>query len=165
LEGLADTADTQAQRDLSVSHDRIGDVRVAQGDLAGAMLSFQARHAIAERLAGDDPGNAGWQRDLSISHEKIGDVRVAQGDLAGAMLSYQASLAIAERLAGDDPGNAGWQRDLIVGYAKLGGMQPGAGWWAKGLAVVEKLTAEGRLAPRDAWMVEDIREKAAADSE
>ena len=69
-----------------------------------------------------------------------------------------------EQLAALDPGNAGWQRDLIVSYAKLAGMQPGAGWWAKGLAVAEKLASERRLAPVDMWMVEDLREKAAAEA-
>jgi alkanesulfonate monooxygenase SsuD/methylene tetrahydromethanopterin reductase-like flavin-dependent oxidoreductase (luciferase family) len=47
--------------DLSVSHDRIGDVQRAQGDLTAALTSYQASLAIAERLAKADPGNAGWQ--------------------------------------------------------------------------------------------------------
>jgi hypothetical protein len=91
-------------------------------------------------------------------------VRVAQGDLTGALESFRASLAIAERLAAADPGNAGWQRDLIVSYAKLAEVEPGAGWWAKGLGVAEKLAAEGRLAPTDAWIPEYLREKAAAEA-
>ena len=49
------------QRDLSVSHNKIGDVQQAQGDLAAALASYQASLAIAERLAKADPGNAGWQ--------------------------------------------------------------------------------------------------------
>ena len=53
-------------RDLSVSYNRIGDVQVAQGDLAGALTSYRDSLAIAERLAKSDPGNAGWQRDLSV---------------------------------------------------------------------------------------------------
>jgi hypothetical protein len=78
-------------------------------------------------------------------------------------VSYRASLTIHERLAASDASNAGWQRDLIVSYAKLGDMEPGAGWWAKGLAVAEAMVAKGTLAPRDAWMVDTLREKAAAD--
>ena len=55
------------ERDLSVSHNKIGDVQVAQGDLAGALTSYRASLAIRDRLAKADPGNAGWQRDLSRS--------------------------------------------------------------------------------------------------
>jgi len=55
-------------------------VRQAQGDLAAALISYQASLDILERLAKADPGNAGWRRDLSASHIKIGDVQQAQGD-------------------------------------------------------------------------------------
>ena len=81
----ADPGNAGWQRDLSVSHNKIGDVQVAQGDLPAALTSYQASLAIAERLAKADPGNAGWQRDLSVSHNKIGDVQVAQGDLPAAL--------------------------------------------------------------------------------
>jgi tetratricopeptide (TPR) repeat protein len=160
----ADPANAGWQRDLSVSHSKIGDVQVAEGNRTAALESFRAGLAIAERLAAADPGNAGWQRDLSVSHDRIGGVQVVQGNRTAALESFRAGLAIRERLAAADPGNAEWQRDLIVSYAKLAETQPGAGWWAKGLAVAEALATEGRLAPRDAWMVEDLREKAAAEA-
>jgi len=106
-------------RDLSVSHGKIGDVQRAQGNLPAALTSYQASHGIFKRLAQADPGNAGWQRDLSVSHGKIGDVQVEQGNLPAALTSYQASLAIRERLAQADPGNAGWQRNLSVSYGRV----------------------------------------------
>ena len=108
------------ERDLSVSHNKIGDVQVAQGALGAALESFRASHSIFERLAAADPGNAGWQRDLSVSHEKIGDVQVEQGDLAAAQRSYQASHDIFDRLAQADPANVGWQRDLALIFGRLG---------------------------------------------
>ena len=80
-----------AELDLAVSHERIGDVQVAQGNRPAALASYQASHAIFERLANSDPGNAGWQNDLAVSHEKIGDVQLAQGNLPAALASYQAS--------------------------------------------------------------------------
>ena len=55
-----------AARSLGVVH-KIGDVQVAQGDLAGALKSYRDSLAITDRLAQSDPGNAGWQRDLSVS--------------------------------------------------------------------------------------------------
>ena len=90
---------TSLQRDLSVSYNKVGDVQVAQGDLAGALKSYRDSLAIRERLAQSDPGNARWQRDLSVSYEKVGDVQMAQGDLAGALKSYRDGLAIS-RAAG-----------------------------------------------------------------
>jgi hypothetical protein len=63
----ADPGNAGRQRDLSIPHERIGDVQRAQGDLAAALTSYQASLAIRERLAQADPGNAGWQRDLAVS--------------------------------------------------------------------------------------------------
>jgi hypothetical protein len=82
------------------------DVQVAQGDLAGALKSYQADLAIADRLAKSDPSNAGWQRDLSVSYDKVGDVQVAQGNLSGALKSYSDSLAVRDRLALSDETNS-----------------------------------------------------------
>jgi hypothetical protein len=45
------------QRDLSVSLNKVGDLQVAQGDLASALLSFRESLAIFDRLARSDPGN------------------------------------------------------------------------------------------------------------
>jgi tetratricopeptide (TPR) repeat protein len=70
----ADPGNAGWQRDLSVSHERIGDVQQAQGDLAAAVASYQASLAIAERLAKADPGNAGWQHDRIVSYVKLAGV-------------------------------------------------------------------------------------------
>jgi tetratricopeptide (TPR) repeat protein len=115
------------QRDLSISYERIGDVQVAQGNLADALRSFRDGLAIIERLAQSDTGNADWQRDLSVSYVKIGDVQVAQGNLVDALKSFRDGLAISERLARSDPGNADWQRDLLISYNKIGDMQVAQG--------------------------------------
>ncbi|MGR9107168.1 MAG: hypothetical protein ACU843_09590, partial [Gammaproteobacteria bacterium] len=73
-----------------------------------------------EKLAKQDPGNAGWQRDLSVSNAKVGDVQSAQDNIAGALESYRDSLAIREKLAKQDPSNAGWQGDLAFAYWRTG---------------------------------------------
>jgi tetratricopeptide (TPR) repeat protein len=160
-EGLAkrDPANTEWQRDLSVSHDRIGDVLVAQGDGPGALAAYQAGLAIREGLAKRDPENTGWQRDLSVSKAKIGDVLVAQGDGPGALAAYQAGLAIAEGLAKRDPANTGWQRDLSVSHDRIGdvlvaqGDGPGAlAAYQAGLAIREGLAKRDPANTR--WQVD-----------
>ena len=108
----ADPGNAGWQRDLSVSHNKVGDLAVAAGDLPAARDAYTAALAIAQRLADADPGNAGWQRDLSVSHEKIGDVGMSAGDIAAARSAYEASLTISTRLAALDPSNAQWRNDL-----------------------------------------------------
>ena len=78
-----------------MSHDKIGDVRVAQGDLPGALAAYEAGHAIAKRLAEQDPGNAGWQRDLIVSRVKIARVAELKDAPREAQRHYQAALDVA----------------------------------------------------------------------
>jgi hypothetical protein len=61
------------QRGLSVSYERVGNVQKNQVDLPGALKSYRDSLGIREKLAKQDPGNAGWQRDLSVSYDNVGD--------------------------------------------------------------------------------------------
>jgi tetratricopeptide (TPR) repeat protein len=103
------------RQELAASHDRLGDVLTAQGNLPGALAAYRGSFEILERLAAADPRNVGWQHNLGIGHVKLGDVLTAQGNLPGALGAYEVSLGILERLAAADPGNAGWQRTLARG--------------------------------------------------
>jgi tetratricopeptide (TPR) repeat protein len=109
-----------ALREPAVSLGQQGDILRDEGKLEPALKSYRDSLAIFEKLAKEDPGNAGWQRDLSVSYNKVGDVQSAQGDLAGALKSSRDSLAIFEKLAKRDPGNAGWQADLAFSYWRTG---------------------------------------------
>lgn len=60
---VADPGNSQWQRDLSISRNKLGNVAVASGDLAAAWEHFQAALEIAQRLAAADPTNSEWQRD------------------------------------------------------------------------------------------------------
>ena len=159
-----DAGNSDWQRDLSVSNNKIGDVLVRQGNLPEALKSYQAGLAIAERLARTDAGNSDWQRDLSVSNNKIGDVLVRQGNLPEALKSYQAGLAIAERLARTDAGNSDWQRDLIVSCVKVAEVFPAEAraMLTRAGAIANRLRDEGRLAPVDAWMPEELARRLAA---
>jgi tetratricopeptide (TPR) repeat protein len=108
------------QRNLSVSHDRVGDVLVAQGKLPESLKSYRDGLAIRERLASAAPDNTDWQRDLSLSHEKIGDVLAVQGKLPEALKSFRDQLSIAERLASADPDNVDLKGALSLSHEKVG---------------------------------------------
>jgi tetratricopeptide (TPR) repeat protein len=58
-------------------YSRVGDVLMAQGNLADALKSYQDGLAAADRLAKSDPENAGWSRDASIASKKIGEAIAA----------------------------------------------------------------------------------------
>jgi tetratricopeptide (TPR) repeat protein len=84
------------------------------------LQSYRASLAIAEGLAGAQPGNTEWQRDRSVALKRIGEVLVEQGNPAAALESYQASRIIADSLVKDDPGNPNWERDLAISHGLMG---------------------------------------------
>jgi tetratricopeptide (TPR) repeat protein len=107
---ITDPANTQWQRDLSISQAGWGMWRAA-GDLAAARSAYQASLDIAERLAAADPANMERQQYLSAAYSRQGDFATASGDLSTARANYQASLDIAERLAAAEPANKQWEHD------------------------------------------------------
>ena len=117
---------------------RSGDTQSAQGDLAGALKSYQAVMSIRQKLAATDPSNSEWQRDLSVSHDRIGDTQSAQGDLAGALKSYQAGMTIRQKLAAADPSNSGWQTDVAISAWKIGMLKGSPQSSAERRAVLEQ---------------------------
>ncbi|MBL8419422.1 MAG: TIR domain-containing protein [Dechloromonas sp.] len=161
-----DPANTEWQRDLSVSHIKIGDVLVAQGDRPGALAAFRKGLAIGETLAQRDPDNTQWQLDLSVSHNKIGDVLVAQGDRPGALAAFRKGLAIRETLAQRDPANTEWQVDLAVSCSKLGSftglpLPERRDFLVRGLKILRALREADRLLPnqdRTGWFESALKE-------
>ena len=108
-----------------------------------------------------DPSNSQWQRDLSISHGKIGDVQVAQGELPAAVTSYRASLTIAERVGeGPIPATPSGSATLILSYVKLSEATGDKAYVTRALYVALDMQQRGILAPRDAWMIEDLKRRA-----
>ena len=95
-----------------MSYDKIGDVQVAQGDLAEALKSFRDGLAIRDRLAKADPGNAGWQRDLSVSYAKLASAYLKAEQPAKAGEALAAGRAIIARLVAQFPDWSQWKQDL-----------------------------------------------------
>jgi tetratricopeptide (TPR) repeat protein len=107
-------------RDLAVAHNRLGDVRMKQGQLDAAAQAFIEDLTISTRLVALDPANTGWLRHLAAAHSKLGDVRMAQGQLDAAAQAFSEGLAINTQLVALDPANTGWLRGLAVAHSKLG---------------------------------------------
>ncbi len=140
----ADPANSQAQRDLSISYNKLADVAVAVGDTVRAQQLFTDGLAIRRRLAEADPTNSQAQRDLSVSYEKLGDVAVAVGDTVRAQQLFTDGLAIRRRLAEADPVNAGKQRDLVISLVQLGQLLSGSDDRERGRAMLDEATRIAR---------------------
>jgi hypothetical protein len=163
----SDPSNAQWQSDLATSSERLGDVRFNQRDLAGAARAYENSRVIREKLASSN--SASWQRDLAVSWEKLGDVRQAQRDLAGAERAYKEQHEIKAKLVALDPSNAEWQRDLIVSYVKLAEIATAyneqgetAERYRAALTIAQALAGSGRLEPKDAWMVDELKRRLAA---
>jgi tetratricopeptide (TPR) repeat protein len=101
----------QTLRDLSISLDRVGDVRREVGDLAAAGAALEESLALARRLRDQVGETPQTLRDLSISLDKVGDLRREMGDLAAAATVYEEAAELrgsdadgmpSESLAGPD---------------------------------------------------------------
>jgi hypothetical protein len=94
-------------------------------------------------------------------------------DPAGALAAYSEAKGIREWLAASDPGNAGWQRDLIVSHWRLADLleemadqqAEAAAHWSQALEIARRLADEGRLAPADGHVVEELERRLAAASQ
>ncbi|HNM75936.1 MAG TPA: hypothetical protein PKN13_11450, partial [Accumulibacter sp.] len=88
----ANPASAQAQRDVSVSLDKLGDVQQAAGDLAAARRSFDQSLQIRRRLADANPASAQAQRDVAASLWRLAAIggQVSWRQVADALLALQA---------------------------------------------------------------------------
>jgi hypothetical protein len=94
----------------------------------------------------------------------MGDLFRALGQGDEARQAFGKSLAIAERLAQAEPDRADYQRDLIVSYVKMSGNEPAEAraQLLRALSVARSLQSRGRLAPADAWMLDELARRLAS---
>ncbi len=152
--------DVTAQRDLSVSYNRLADLSLAEGDPVEARRLYGRGLEIRERLARALPDDVTAQRDLSISYERLADLSRAEGDPVKARRLYGLDLEIAERLAAKLPDDVTAQRDLWVSYNKLADLSRAEGdpvearrLYGRGLEIRERLA---RALPDDVTAQRDL---------
>jgi tetratricopeptide (TPR) repeat protein len=93
---VSNQPDLQAQ--VSFALDSVGDVLLAQRNLADASKAYEESLTIVRLAAAAQPGVDLFQIYLSSSLARVGKVRAAQGDLAGARSSDEEGLGVARRL-------------------------------------------------------------------
>ncbi|MEX1364883.1 MAG: hypothetical protein AB1Z98_17275, partial [Nannocystaceae bacterium] len=94
----ADPQSAQAQRDLSVSLDKLGNVELQAGNLAAACERFQRSLEIAERLAEADPQSAQAAFDLYISHQWLARVAKARAEREEQVHHLNAAKAVLDAM-------------------------------------------------------------------
>lgn len=144
----ADPTDLDAERNLSVSQNRIGDVLLVMGDLTGAREAFSEGLVIAEGLVKKQPDYDTWKRDLSVSNERLGNVLKAQGDLSGALEQYQASYDRMKPISDANPDDNDLKRFVMVTLNKIGDiriaqldLEGALETYTKGMEIAEHLVA------------------------
>ncbi|SEO32390.1 hypothetical protein SAMN02800692_0232 [Luteibacter sp. UNC138MFCol5.1] len=142
--------------------EKIGSVRLDQGQPGDALASYQAALPLAARLAGNRPQDAASQAAFAEVHGFIGIVHWRQGRLDDAQTSYAAAQAILRRAleqTPDDPAltfqlalvdnhighvmemrgqldDADKQyRRMLVLMRRLVDLQPANGEWAESLGI------------------------------
>jgi uncharacterized caspase-like protein len=152
--------DPSVRRDFAVSHIKLGNIRLAQGDLPAALQNYQTARTMLRDLTATEPDHLPWFGDFAMADDKIGNVLVTQGDLADAAQVYQESLSIKKQLANNEPERADLQRDLTISYDEIGALARTAGQLDNAQAAYEE-SLKIRLAlaekePQDAERQRDV---------
>lgn len=128
---------------------QIGDVRIKQGDLTGALAPLQESLALARALADRDP-SADHLFGLGQSEFWVGYVQWEEGDLTAARPHFEAYRDLSERLVRMEPQRTEYQMELAYAHSNLGSLERQAGDLAAALPSFEKsLATKQRLAAQD----------------
>ncbi|HXY02429.1 MAG TPA: tetratricopeptide repeat protein, partial [Terriglobales bacterium] len=140
---------------LLLCHRQLGDVLLAQGDVAGALNEYLASLAIGRSLASADPSDQGHQQELAACYGKVGIALQAKNDFIAALEQARLCLRICENLVATDPTNAAWQRNLYRSYCLVaqcaeatGGCSP-AEYWQRARKVTADMKRRGMSIPRE----------------
>jgi tetratricopeptide (TPR) repeat protein len=115
--------DQVAMRDLSVSHERVGDAARALGRHDEALAAYREGKVLSERIVAEYGENREALRDLFISHYKVGDAARALGRHDEALIEYRASAAAADAMRdrfGDDEDSLSQLASVWLEMKRLG---------------------------------------------
>jgi non-specific serine/threonine protein kinase/serine/threonine-protein kinase len=167
--------DIVARRDLGIAHQWIGIIQADLGQADAALASFATSSAVFERLLHDDPQNAAAQLALATDLSKRGEIRLAAHRTDEARGDFERSATLIESLAQRQPERADVQRLLGVAYYKQAELertcagddnqplatraerqQTACQWLQRCLDHFTALRDQGRLAPTDAGVPDDL---------
>ena len=139
------------QHDLAVSHERIGDIQMAEGRREQALESYRMNLAIMEKLVASDPGNVEWRRGLPTSLRNIALALEASGRTVEALDTVRKRLTLVEALIALDPEDRSAQRDRSITHIELGDLLVSMGRREEALAAYRRsIEIDERLVAADA---------------
>lgn len=143
-------SDPQAQRDLAVINERLGDVLVRMNQGAKAHLAYSRNLSITERLYSADADDVRLLQDLIVGSLKLGDLSVWLAKAEQAAAAYEKGVAYCERLPGIAPGNIEARRNLCLLWYRQGSL-------LRKVKLADKAEAARRheLAARDVLLAAD----------
>ena len=141
-------------RDVSVSLNNLGDVKMARGNLDAASAAYAESLKILRGLS--DPHQPQSLRDVSISLNNLGQVETARGNLDAASAAFAESLTISRGLS--DPHQPQSLRDVSVSLGNVGQVEMARGNLdAASAAYAESLEiARGLSDPRQPLSLRDV---------
>ncbi|MEX0343414.1 MAG: caspase family protein [Rhizobiaceae bacterium] len=156
----ADPGDTDLKRTEQIRLNQIGETYIELGKIEEALEAFVEGQSIIEALIATDDINQQWKSDLTVSLERVADTFVKLERHDEALEVYQRNLDISRELALADPTNVERQWGWYVALWRIAdNTEKKVEHFEQGLALIEKLHAEGKLAPyRQEW-IETTRER------
>lgn len=115
-----DPKNTEAQYDLALAQDNLGDVLFEQGKIADALVHFRDGHAVRLGLAEQKPEDEQVKFALSNSYQRLGQIYQRQGDLAAAQAIYLDKYRLATAMATAVTSGYRWDRDVALSEERLG---------------------------------------------
>ncbi|PZV37578.1 caspase family protein [Mesorhizobium kowhaii] len=119
--------DPSVKRDLAISHIKLANIRMVQGDLPTSLENYEAARGMLQDLTTSVPDKKDWLGDLAMANDKIGNVLATQGDVSAAAQAYQQSLSIKQQLVDAEPDRADLLNDLTITYDEIGELAHTAG--------------------------------------
>ncbi len=145
-----------AQLNLAVSYEHLGDLNSLLQKFRAAREAYASGLDINQKLADQkltDDDSQFRRRIEGVLYGHRGQVNLRSGDTAAARDDYQKQLDVSLKLARINSSDIGAQCDLADCYGELGHLEESVGdfpaavrWFGQGIAILEKLNKEEKLA-------------------
>lgn len=131
----------------SIALDGIGETKMAQGELNGALAAFTESLKIREKLSKKYLWIPELRLSVAVSHDRLGRLWLAMGQARRAVESFEAGRAAIEALMEIDPSNEEATIALFIAHGTVGEAWRNAGKLEKAL---ESFRAELAIVERRA---------------
>jgi eukaryotic-like serine/threonine-protein kinase len=101
---------------------QIGDVRIKQGDMPGAVEAFREALKLDEELVARHPDDAASISHVAASEFSMGYAHYVKGEMEQALPWWQRQVATANRLLQLEPGKPEWTHGVVDANSNLGAL-------------------------------------------